>query len=233
MDKHVKENDLYLTNLEKGNPTFIRNPTNTLLLQVYFPHFCLYSDSWLQPAIGPSRCLFRPSTSRPITDQCALLYNESVKCHCTTNLWWCSMFLFYSSHLHGKDVQQVSGVLNEIKVVLEDGDSASQSLVATATEQGHTHVEEDGGDEWGPGKAAHTALTALLTACRNMRVSSKKLSENNRLGVAMLEVEWGECSDVIYRRCFPVQPSDMWITSFNIWDFSIMCLEFFLLVQKC
>lgn len=56
------------------------------------------------------------------------------------------MFGFHSSHLHCKDVQQVSGILNEFKVVLQDGDGASQSLVATPTEQGHAHVEEDGGD---------------------------------------------------------------------------------------
>lgn len=36
--------------------------------------------------------------------------------------------------------------------------------MATSTEQGYAHVEEDGGYERGPGQAAHAALTALLAA---------------------------------------------------------------------
>lgn len=65
---------------------------------------------------------------------------------------------------HGEHIQCVSRGSDHFKVVLEDGDRAAQSLVATPTEQGHAHVEEDGGDEGGPGQAAHTSLAALLAA---------------------------------------------------------------------
>lgn len=67
-------------------------------------------------------------------------------------------------HSHGEHIQSVSRGSDDFKVVLEDGDGAAQSLVATPTEQGHAHVEEDGGDERRPGQAAHTSLAALLTA---------------------------------------------------------------------
>lgn len=67
-------------------------------------------------------------------------------------------------HLHGEHIQCFSWGSDDFKVVLEDGDGATQSLVATPTEQGHAHVEEDRGDEGGPGQTAHTSLTALLTA---------------------------------------------------------------------
>lgn len=39
--------------------------------------------------------------------------------------------------------------------------------MSTATEQGHAHVEEDGGDEGGPGQTAYTSLAALLTAWKH------------------------------------------------------------------
>lgn len=67
-------------------------------------------------------------------------------------------------HLHGEHVQRFSRGSDDFEVVLQDGDGAAQSLVATPTEQGHAHVEEDGGDEGGPGQTAHTSLAALLTA---------------------------------------------------------------------
>lgn len=69
-----------------------------------------------------------------------------------------------TSHSHGEDIQCFSRGSDDFKVVLEDGDGAAQSLMATPTEQGHTHVEENSGDEGGPGQTAHTSLTALLTA---------------------------------------------------------------------
>lgn len=53
-------------------------------------------------------------------------------------------------NLHKEHVQRISWSSDHFKVVLEDGDSAAQSLVATPTEQGHAHVEQDGGDEGGP-----------------------------------------------------------------------------------
>lgn len=56
-----------------------------------------------------------------------------------------------TSHLHGKHIQRFSWGSDDLKVVLEDGDSAAQSLVATPTEQGHTHVEENSSYERGPG----------------------------------------------------------------------------------
>lgn len=69
-----------------------------------------------------------------------------------------------TSHSHGEHIQCFSRGSDDFKVVLKDGDGAAQSLVATPTEQGHTHVEENGGNERGPGQTAHTSLTALLTA---------------------------------------------------------------------
>lgn len=71
--------------------------------------------------------------------------------------------------LHGEHVQGVSRGSDHFKVVLQDGDRATQSLVATATEEGHAHVEEDGGNEGGPGQAAHTPLAALLAAWSRQR----------------------------------------------------------------
>lgn len=44
--------------------------------------------------------------------------------------------------------------------------------MATPTEQGHTHVEEDSGNEGGPGQTAHTSLTALLTALKDTKRQS-------------------------------------------------------------
>lgn len=67
-------------------------------------------------------------------------------------------------HSHGEHIQRFSRGSDDFKVVLEDGDGAAQGLMATPTEQGHTHVEENRGDEGGPGQTAHTSLTALLTA---------------------------------------------------------------------
>lgn len=67
-------------------------------------------------------------------------------------------------HSHGEHIQHFSWDSDDFKVVLENGDSATQSLMATPTEQSHTHVEDNSGDEGGPGQTAHTSLTALLTA---------------------------------------------------------------------
>lgn len=72
-----------------------------------------------------------------------------------------------TSHSHGKHVQRLSRSFDDLKVVLQDGDGAAQSLVATPAEQGHAHVEQDGSDERGPGQAAHASLTALLAAWTN------------------------------------------------------------------
>ncbi len=69
-----------------------------------------------------------------------------------------------TSHSHGEHIQCFFWGSDDFKVVLEDGDSATQSLMATSTEQGHTHIEENCRDERGPGQTAHTSLTALLTA---------------------------------------------------------------------
>lgn len=69
-----------------------------------------------------------------------------------------------TSHSHGEHIQCFSRGPDDLEVVLEDGDGAAQSLVATPAEQGHAHVEEDGGDERGTGQTAHASLTALLTA---------------------------------------------------------------------
>ena len=44
--------------------------------------------------------------------------------------------------------------------------------MATPTEQGHTHVEEDSGNEGGPGQTAHTSLTAFLTALKDTKKQS-------------------------------------------------------------
>lgn len=69
-----------------------------------------------------------------------------------------------TDYSHDEHVQCVSRGSDHLKVVLEDGDGAAQSLVATPAEQGHAHVEEDGGDEGGPRQTAHTSLAALLAA---------------------------------------------------------------------
>ena len=79
---------------------------------------------------------------------------------------------FKSSHSHSEHIQCFSWGSDHFKVVLEDGDSAAQSLMATPTEQGHTHVEEDSGNEGGPGQTAHTSLTAFLTALKDTKKQS-------------------------------------------------------------
>lgn len=90
-----------------------------------------------------------------------------------SNVWW--------RHLHGEHVQGVSGSSDDLEVVLEDGDGAAQSLVATPTEQGHAHVEEDGGNEGRPGKTAHTSFAALLTACGQKHdVKTLKIKHRNQ-----------------------------------------------------
>lgn len=45
------------------------------------------------------------------------------------------------SNLHGVHIQCVSRSSDNFKVVLEDGDGATQGFMTTPTEQGHTHVE--------------------------------------------------------------------------------------------
>lgn len=74
---------------------------------------------------------------------------------------------------HGEHIQGVSRGSDHFKVVLQDGDRAAQGLVAAAAEQGHAHVEEDGGDEGGPGQAAHTSLAALLAACNRQQTAKE------------------------------------------------------------
>lgn len=70
--------------------------------------------------------------------------------------------LGYCKYSHGKHIQSFSRASDDLKVVLEDSDGPTQSFMATSTEQGHTHVEEDGGDEGCPGQTTHTSLTTLL-----------------------------------------------------------------------
>lgn len=77
-----------------------------------------------------------------------------------------SVPLQHHKRSHGEDVHRVSSGRGDVKVALEDVDGAAQGFVATPTEQGHAHVEEDGGDERRPGEAAHASLAALLTAWR-------------------------------------------------------------------
>lgn len=76
----------------------------------------------------------------------------------------------YYWHLHKEHVQRISRSSDHFEVVLEYSDGAAQSLVATATKQGHAHVEQNGGNERGPRKTAHTPLTALFTACTQANI---------------------------------------------------------------
>ena len=110
-----------------------------------------------------------------------------------------------NSHLHGEDVQQLAGVLDELKVVLEDAHGATQSLVAAAAEQGHAHVEQDGGDEGGPGQAAHTALTALLTAWRTGAQTHRQITVLKQQLIGGT-VEWTESGDALHRRVLQGSP---------------------------
>lgn len=107
--------------------------------------------------------------------------------NCCAKLWKSSgMVIYYSwemkvktNHSHGEHIQCFSRRSDDFKVVLEDGDGAAQSLMATPTEQGHTHVEENSGDQGCPGQTAHTSLTALLTTCTNTHKKTNCVFNNS------------------------------------------------------
>lgn len=64
---------------------------------------------------------------------------------------------------HSEDVKCIHGAPNNLKVVLEDGDGAREGLVSTATEQGHTRVQQDGSNKRrvrDPAQAFDAALKA-------------------------------------------------------------------------
>lgn len=63
-------------------------------------------------------------------------------CHLASGKPSGSVWIYLNSH--GEDIKCIHGAPNNLKVVLEDGDGARQGLVSTATEQGHTRVQQDG-----------------------------------------------------------------------------------------
>lgn len=70
----------------------------------------------------------------------------------------CSKDTRYS---HGKDVQGFDWWSDHFEIVLQDGDGARESLVATAAEERHAGIEQDGGDERGVGNPTQAFNTAL------------------------------------------------------------------------
>lgn len=85
----------------------------------------------------------------------------AVVCHVVSGKPFSSVWVFLNSH--GEDIKCIHRAPNNLKVVLEDGDSAREGLVSTATEQGHTRVQQDGCNErrvWYPTQAFDAALKA-------------------------------------------------------------------------
>lgn len=85
----------------------------------------------------------------------------AVVCHVVSGKPFSSVWVFLNSH--GEDIKCIHRAPNNLKVVLEDGDSAREGLVSTATEQGHARVQQDGCNKrrvWYPTQAFDAALKA-------------------------------------------------------------------------
>lgn len=85
----------------------------------------------------------------------------AVVCHVVSGCTYSSGLIFLYSH--GEDIEWIHRAPNNLKVVLEDGDRARERLMSTATEQGHTRVQQDGCNKrwiWYPTQAFDAAVKA-------------------------------------------------------------------------
>lgn len=51
------------------------------------------------------------------------------------------------SHLHCKHIQTISRSPDHLKVVLEDSDRSRKSFMSTSTEERHSSIQQDGGNQ--------------------------------------------------------------------------------------